>query len=94
MLTEEPRLAHYAKARENIVTTNPSKTGLRITLWQKQSDRVNKPIAFGSRYLRNSEKNYSMEELELLAVVWGLEKFRFYIYGKKVLNTNHQALEQ
>ena len=31
---------------------------------------------------------------KLLAVVWGLEKFRFYLYGKKVhLYTDHQALE-
>ena len=94
MLTEEPCLAHYAKDRENIVTTDASKTGLGITLWQKQSDGEIKPIAFGSRYLNDSEKNYSIGELELLAVVWGLEKFRFYLYGKKVfLYTDHQALE-
>ena len=33
MLTEEPCLAHYAKDRENIVTTGAIKTGLGITLW-------------------------------------------------------------
>ena len=94
MLTEEPCLAHYAKDRENIVTTDASKTGLGITLWQKQSNGEIKPIDFGSRYLNDSEKNYSIGELELLAVVWGLEKFRFYLYGKKVfLYTDHQALE-
>ena len=94
MLTEEPCFAHYAKDRENIVTTDASKTGLGITLWQKQSDGEIKPIAFGSRYLNDSENNYSIGELELLAVVWGLEKFRFYLYGKKVfLYTDHQALE-
>ena len=94
MLTEEPCLAHYAKDRENIVTTDASKTGLGITLWQKQSDGEIKPMAFGSRYLNDSEKNYSIGELELLAVVWGLEKFRFYLYEKiVVLYRDHQALE-
>ena len=35
-----------------------------------------------------------MNELELLAVVWGLEHFRLYNYGKPVeLLTDHQALE-
>ena len=93
-LTEEPCLAHYAKDRDNIVTTDANKTGLGITLWQKQSDGKIKPIAFGSRYLNESEQKYSIGELELLAVVWGLEKFRFYLYGKKVfLYTDHQALE-
>ena len=79
MLTKEPCQAHYAKDRENIVTTDASKTGLGITLWQNQSDGEINPIAFGSRYLNDSEKNYSIGELVLLAVVWGLEKFRFYL---------------
>ena len=87
MLIEEPCLAHYTKDRDNIVTTDASKTGLGITLWQKQSNGEIKPIAFGSRYLNDSEKNYSIVELELLAVVWGLEKFRFYLYGKKFFST-------
>ena len=94
MLTEGPCLAHYAKDKDNIVTTDASTTGLGITLWQKQDDGNKKPIAYGSRYLNETEKKYSIGELELLAVVWGLEKFRFYLYGKKVyLYTDHQALE-
>ena len=94
ILTEGPCLAHYAKDKENIVATDASTTGLGITLWQKQHDGNTKPIAFGSRYLNDTEKKYSIGELEILAVVWGLEKFRFYLYGKKVhLYTDHQALE-
>ena len=58
MLTEEPALAHYAKDIDNIVTTDASKTGLGITLWQRQTDGELKPIAFGSRFLNDSEKNY------------------------------------
>ena len=94
MLTEGPCLAHYAEDKDNMVTTDASKTGLGITLWQKQDDGNIKPIAYGSRYLNDTEKNYSIGELELLAVVWGLEMFRFHLYGKKVyLYTDHQALE-
>ena len=61
MLTKEPCLAHYAKDRGNIVTTNASKTGLEITLWQKQSDGEIKPVEFGSRYLNDSEKTIQSE---------------------------------
>ena len=94
MLTDKPSLAHYAKDKCNMVTTDASKTGLGITLWQKQHNGEIKPIASGSRYLKDTEKNFSIGELELLAVVWGLEKFRFYLYGKKVpLYADHQALE-
>ena len=74
MLTESPCPPHYAKEKENIVTTDASKTGLGRTLWQKQDDRTTKPIAFGTRYLNETENKYSIGELELLAVVWGLEK--------------------
>ena len=39
------------------------------------------------------KKIYSIGELELLAVMWGLKKFRFHLYGKKVyLYADHQAL--
>ena len=74
MLTEGPCLARYAKDKDNMVTTDASKTGLGNTLWQKQDNGDNKPIAYSSRYLNNTEKNYSIGELESLAVVWGLEK--------------------
>ena len=75
MLAEGPCLAHYAKDKDNIVTTDASKIGLRIISWQKQDDGKIKPIAQGSRYLNHAEKTYSIGELELLEVVWVLEKF-------------------
>ena len=81
MFTEEPGLAHHAK--DNIVTTGASKTAPGITLWQKQTNGDLKPIALRSRFLTDSERNHSIGELELLAVVWGLENFRLYLYGKK-----------
>ena len=53
-----------------------------------------KSIVYGSRYLKDTEKKYSIGELELLVVVWGLEKFGVYLYRKEVhLYTDHQALE-
>ena len=39
MLTEKPCLAHYAKDKYNMVTPDASKTGLGITLCQKQDNR-------------------------------------------------------
>ena len=57
MLTESSCLAHYAKDKENIVTTDASTTGLGFTLWQRQNQRNTKPIAYGSGYLNDTEKN-------------------------------------
>ena len=84
MLNEGPCLAHYAKDKESVVTTDASTTGLGFTLWQRQDDGNTKPIAYGSRYLNDTKRKSSFAELELLALVWGLEKVRCYLYGKKV----------
>ena len=37
-------------------------------------------------------KKYSVGELELLAFVWGHERFTFHLYGKQLFS-DHQALE-
>ena len=40
------------------------------------------------------QKKDSVGELELLAVVWGLERFRFHLYGKQIyLFSDHQTLK-
>ena len=93
-ITEIPCLAHYNSNYPNIVTTDASTKGLGATLWQEQPNGDLKPIGFVSRLLSDTEKKYAINEMELLAVVWGLEHFRLYIYGKPIkLLTDHQALE-
>ncbi len=43
------------------------------------------PVGFFSRQLRPAEKNYSVSELETLAIVASLKHFEFYLYTKRVL---------
>ena len=93
-ITEIPCLAQYNSDYPNVITTDASTKGLGATIWQKQPDGKLKPIGFASRFLSDTEKKYAINELELLAVVWGLEHFRLYIYGKPIkLLTDHQALD-
>ena len=58
MLIKGPCLAHYAKDKDNRVTTDARKTGLGIPLWQKQDDGIIKPIAYGGRKLNDTENKY------------------------------------
>ena len=93
-ITELSCLAHYNSDYPNIITTDASTKGLGATLWQEQPDEKLKPIGFASPFLSDTEKKYAINELGLLAVVWRLEHFRIYIYGKPIkLLTDRQALE-
>lgn len=49
----------------------------------------NEPIAFASKTLSKEETGYVATEREMLAVAFGIEKFRHYIYGRQVtIETN------
>ena len=50
-----------------------------LTLWVMGSEH---PVAFASRTLTDSEKNYSQIEKEALALSFGIRKFHQYIYGR------------
>ena len=50
------------------------------------------PVAFFSRQLQGAERNYSITELETLAIVSALKHFQFYLYGASVtIYTDHKA---
>ena len=92
-ITEAPYLAHFDPKIDNYITTHACNTGLGATLWQKEGV-VFRPVAFASRFLTDCEKKYAINELELLGALWGLEHFRYYVYGKRVnLLTDHQTLQ-
>lgn len=54
----------------------------------------NKVVAFASKSLTETESHYANIERELLAVIFGCERFHTYIYGKKIIvETDHKPLE-
>ena len=92
-ITEAPCLVHFDPKKDNFITTDACNTRLGATLWQKENGAF-RPVAFASRFLTDCERKYVINELELLGVLWGLEYFRYYVYGKRInLLTDHQALQ-
>ena len=39
------------------------------------------PVAYANKFLNYLESRCSTNELELLAVIWSLERFQYYLYG-------------
>ena len=66
---------HFNIKYETRVKCDASEKGLEACLEQKQS-RKWYPIAYASRFLNKNKQRYSINELELLAVVWSLEHFK------------------
>ena len=60
-----------------------------------QRDELNAPriVTMASRTLKVVEFNYFTTELELLAIIWALMKFRTFLLGAEILSeTEHKAL--
>ena len=56
--------------------------------------QANGPIAFASKSLTETEIRYSNIEREMLGIVFGLERFRQYVYGRHVeVHTDHKPVE-
>ena len=87
------KLNYYDPAKETRVKCDVSQSGLGASLEQQTENNDWVPISFASRYLNNQEKKYSSNELELLAVVWAVDRFKHYLLGKEfVIVTDHKAL--
>ena len=83
---------HFDTEKQTRVRCDASKRGRGACLEQKYGN-IWEPVAYASRFLNNLEKRYSTNELELMAVVWSLEQFKYYLYGSQfILQTDHQAL--
>ena len=81
-------LPYFDRNKETILQTDVSKKGFGAVILQEE-----KPIYYASRALTAAEKNYQNLEWEAQAAVWGMEKFHYFLYGRKfILQTDQKPL--
>lgn len=80
-LSSKPILVPFDHKLETEVHTDASSKGLGGILIQKQKNGDKQPVAYFSRVTSNAEKVYHSYELETLAVIASLKRFRVYLLG-------------
>ena len=92
LLTNAPLLQYPDFDKTFILTTDASNVALGAVLSQGPIGG-DKPVAYASRTLSDTESRYSTIERECLAIVWAIKHFRPYLYGKKfIIYTDHKPL--
>ena len=92
-----PKILKFFDAKKPVVLeVDSSGHGLGAALMQP-SDSNNykslKPVAYASKTLSDAETRYANIEREMLAIVFGMERFHHYTYGRKVnVITDHKPL--
>lgn len=92
-LTKIQTLGYYDVQDKTQVVADASPVGLGALLIQidAKGPRV---IAYGNRTLTDCERRYSQTEKEALALVWAIEHFNVFLFGKEFdLITDHKPLE-
>ncbi|GBG84564.1 hypothetical protein CBR_g38846 [Chara braunii] len=92
-LTSAPVLACPDPTRQFARHTDWQPQAILAVLTQQGTDGREHVIEYASKTLSQAQSNYEACEGECLAVVWGVQHFRLYLYGQKfVLVTDHQPL--
>lgn len=92
-LTTAPVLTHPDFSKKFFIQCDASLTGVGGVLFQMK-DGSEHPIAFMSKKLNSAQKNYSVTELECLAAVLSIQRFRSYFEGMPfTVITDHASLK-
>ena len=86
-------LVHYNPSLPVILESDASQYGIGAVILHRFPNEDERPIAYASRSLNSSEKNYSQIEKEGLAIIFCVTKYHMYQFGRKfTLRTDHKPL--
>ncbi|XP_013140043.1 PREDICTED: uncharacterized protein K02A2.6-like, partial [Papilio polytes] len=90
LLSEAPVLALYEARAPVLVSVDASARALGAVLLQR-----GRPVEFASMTLSDTQCRYAQIEKELLAIVFALERFHQYVFGRAdvTVETDHKPLE-
>ncbi|UYV83055.1 hypothetical protein LAZ67_22001998 [Cordylochernes scorpioides] len=92
-LTTKPVLHLFKEGLPCQLFCDASLQGIAGILKQQHPDGTLHPVQYYSRTLRPHEKNYTITELECLAVIDSVEKFRIYLAGVSVCTDGAPAMK-
>ena len=93
LLVTAPVLAHYNPSLPIRLAGDASAYGIGAVISHVFEDGSERPVAFASRTLSPTERNYPQIEKEALSLIFGIQKFHQYLYGRPfVLVTDHKPL--
>ena len=93
-LVEAPVLAHYNPEHPIVLAGDASAYGMSAVISHTLPDGSEHPVAYASRTLTKSERNYAQVEKEALSLVFSVRKFHQYLYGHQfAILTDHKPLK-
>ena len=88
-VVSDTTLRYFNPSLPVTIQVDASQVGLHAALLQNC-----KPMAFASKTLTKTKHQYANIEREMLAAVFGVERFQTYIYGRSfTIESDHQPLE-
>lgn len=87
------RLIHYSDELPLILAVDAFSYEISAILLHRMVDGSERPMAHVSKTLNNCQSKYSQIEEKALAIIFGVQRFHQYVFGRKFeLVTDHKPL--